>query len=153
MAVFYKLYKDNRKTGKSTGKWYARATMVGVVNLDRLAEEMQSNCTVKKSDIKAVLTELVETMKRALQDGKKVKLDGLGSFKIGIHGLGAETAKEYLPAKNITSLSLNFTPELHVSADRKYSTTFLSGVSVQEASTYEDFKKADKATTQTGTEG
>lgn len=46
MAVFYKLYQDNRKTSSNQGKWYARAVHTGTVDIDDLAEEMQANCTV-----------------------------------------------------------------------------------------------------------
>jgi nucleoid DNA-binding protein len=40
----------------------------------------------------AVLEELVEVMKDQMQDSKRVKLDGFGSFKIGIESKGAQTA-------------------------------------------------------------
>ena len=46
---------------------------------------LQRNCTVKKADILAVLDELVETMRDQLQDSKRVKLDGFGSFAHRVH--------------------------------------------------------------------
>ena len=46
MAVFYKLYQDNRSTSNHRGEWYARAVHTGTVDIDDLAEEMQANCTV-----------------------------------------------------------------------------------------------------------
>ena len=66
MAVFYKLYQDNRKNSKQKGSWYGRAKHVDTVTTEQLAEEMQENCTVKRSDILAVISELVTTMRKRL---------------------------------------------------------------------------------------
>lgn len=85
MAVFYKLYQENREGSANKGKWYARAVHTGTVTIDDLADEMQANCTVKRADIVAVLSELVETMQKHLQMSHRVKLDRLGTFKIGMH--------------------------------------------------------------------
>lgn len=51
---------------------------------DMLAEKMQRNCSVKRSDVKAVLTELVEIMNDEQHAFHRVKLEGLGSFKIDL---------------------------------------------------------------------
>ena len=91
MSVFYRLHQDKSQNTVRSGKWYARAVATSVVDTRKLAEIMQRNCTVKKSDILAVLDELVETMRDQLQDSKRVKLDGFGSFKIGIRSCGAAT--------------------------------------------------------------
>ena len=95
MAVFYKLYQDNRETSKFRGQWYARAVHTGTVDIDDLAEEMQANCTVKRADIVAVLSELVETMRKHLQLSHRVKLDRLGTFKIGMSTKPAATIEEF----------------------------------------------------------
>ena len=84
MAVFYRLHQDQSTGTKRSGKWYARAVPTAVIGTRQLAEIIQRNCTVKKSDVMAVLEELVEVMKDQMQDSKRVKLDGFGSFKIGI---------------------------------------------------------------------
>ena len=76
MSVFYRLHQDKSKNTVRSGKWYARAVPTAVINTRQLAEIMQRNCTVKKSDILAVLDELVETMRDQMQDSKRVKLDG-----------------------------------------------------------------------------
>ncbi len=150
MAVYYKLYKNNRKEGKAAGKWYSRATMLEVVNLDKLADQMQANCTVKKSDIKAVLTELVDVMKLALQNSKRVKLDGFGSFKVGISSLGADSAKEFTVGKHVKGLHIVFQPEVHISADGQRTKTFLTGTTVKEAGNYNVVKEDSTSTTQNG---
>lgn len=141
MAVRYKLYQNTRKGSTTEGKWYARAAVQGVVGTEALTEIMQENCTVKKSDVRAVLTELVSTMKTSLQNGMRVKLDGFGSFKIGLTTRPAATAKEFGPA-NVKSMHVLFQPEATRSAGKKtYERMFLKNVRVCEASTYNVEKK------------
>ena len=91
MPVFYRLHQDQSVGTKRSGKWYARMVPTSCINTRQLAEIIQRNCTVKKSDVMAVLEELVETMRDQLQDSKRVKLDGFGSFKIGINCKGARS--------------------------------------------------------------
>ena len=45
MAVSYRLYQNNRE-GKFKGMWYARASHNGTVDINKLADIMQANCTV-----------------------------------------------------------------------------------------------------------
>lgn len=143
MAVRYKLYQNTRKGSTTEGKWYARATTQGIVDMEQLTEVMQENCTVKKSDVKAVLTELVSVMKTSLQNGMRVKLDGFGSFKIGMRTTPADSAKEFSVSKNIKGLKVLFLPESHVDANHKHTKTFLAGCTVKEADTY-NVDKADE---------
>ena len=95
MSVFYRLHQDQSTGTKRSGKWYARAVPTAVINTRQLAEIVQRNCTVKRSDVVAVIEELVEVMKDQMQDSKRVKLDGFGSFKIGIESKGAATAAKF----------------------------------------------------------
>ena len=141
MAVLYKLYQNNRKNSTTRGQWYARATMTSDVTLEKLATIIQRNCSMKKSDVLAVLTELVEVMQDELQASHRVKIDGFGSFKIGLRSKGAETAKAFTPTKNITGLRVNFQPEVRMSADKTRVKTFLSGCVVQEATDYHGDKE------------
>ena len=102
------------------------------VDTDALAEIMQRNCTVKKSDIVAVITELIETMQDQLQDSKRVKLNGFGSFKIGMSGEGANTLDEFSAGKNIRDLHVLFQPEVKMDGNGVRQKTFITGCTVQE---------------------
>ena len=101
MSVFFRLHQDKSVGTKRSGKWYARMVPMGVIDTRRLAEIIQRNCTVKKSDVMAVIEELVETMRDQMQDGKRVKLDGFGSFKIGLDCHGADSAKNFSIGENV----------------------------------------------------
>ncbi len=61
-----------------------RTRRTKVVVTDMLATIMQRNCTLKKADIVAVITELIETMADQLQDSKRVKLNGFGSRSVSV---------------------------------------------------------------------
>ena len=106
-------------------------------------------CDMEKSDILAVITELIETMQDQLQNSKRVKLDGFGSFKIGIENAkgGADTAAEFSANKHVKGLHVLFQPEVSTDSTGTRQKTFISGCTVQEA------PKNDVDTTKPKTEG
>ena len=158
MSVLYRLSQNKMKDSKAFGKWFAQAVMTGTVDTDALAEIMQRNCTVKKADILAVITELIETMQDQLQDSKRVKLNGFGAFKIGIENAagGAATAAEFSAGKNIKGLHVLFQPEVKTDSEGKRMKTFITGCSVQEAPKNEvntsKPSEADDSSSSTGSE-
>ena len=133
MPILYKLAKDNRKNSRTAGLYFGRAIVTSVIDTEGLAEIMQRNCTIKKSDILAVIAELVETMTDQLQNSIRVKLNGFGSFKIGIRGVGSTTVDDYSVAKNVKGLRINFMPESSKDIAGTRSRKFLSNATVQEA--------------------
>jgi predicted histone-like DNA-binding protein len=117
MAIKYRLYQDNRAESKNRGKWYARAIYPKTPKSTKdLAQMIQDNVSVKKSDVIAVLDELVNVMKLWLQESYRVKLDGFGSFKIGLATKPADTAKDFSASKHVVGSRVNFQPETHWSA-------------------------------------
>jgi predicted histone-like DNA-binding protein len=133
MSVFYRLSKVTSPKAKGYGKWYPRAVITQTVDTEMLATIMQRNCTLRKADIVAVISELIETMADQLQDSKRVKLNGFGSFKIGIRGEGADSAADFSISKNIKGLHVLFQPEVKTDGSGLRQKTFITGCSVQEA--------------------
>ena len=133
MSVLYRLSKVTSPKAKGYGKWYPRAVITETVDTEQLAAIMQRNCTLKKADIVAVISELIETMADQLQDSKRVKLNGFGSFKIGIRGEGADSAADFSTSKNIKGLHVLFQPEVKTDGSGLRQKTFITGCSVQEA--------------------
>ena len=146
MAVYYRLYQSKRE-GANKDKWFARAVTTGVVSTNELAEVIQRNCTVKRSDVLAVLSELVEVMSDQLQNSKRVKLDNFGSFKLGISTKCADTAADFTARKNVSGAHILFMPETKVDGTGTRQKAFLNGVSVEELP-----KNAVVTTTETNTE-
>lgn len=144
MAVNYKIYQ-NKREGNTKDMFYARVALGETVTIKTLAQRMQDNCTVKYSDIVAVLAELSGVIKEELQRGNRVKIDGLGTFKIGISTKPAQTAKEFTIA-NISGTHVNFTPETTVDAStKKRVKSMLTGLKLKEADSYESLKEVEKA--------
>ena len=133
MAVMYKLYQNNRKNFVNRGQWYARAIKTQTIDTKTLAERIQRNCTAKHSAVLVVLTELVEVMQDELQASHAVKLNGFGTFKVGLKSSGATSISKFSVSKNIKGLHIIFTPEGHRDANGKMTRTFLTGCTVQEA--------------------
>ena len=132
MSVFYRLHQDQSTGTKRSGKWYARMVPTAVIDTRQLAEIIQRNCTVKKADVLAVLDELVETMRDQMQDSKRVKLDGFGSFKIGIESKGAQTAAKFSVAEHLTGMRVIFSPERTKDSSGARAKQFLQGAKVEE---------------------
>ena len=132
MSVFYRLHQDQSTGTKRSGKWYARAVPTAVINTRQLAEIVQRNCTVKRSDVMAVIEEMVEVMKDQMQDSKRVKLDGFGSFKIGIQSKGAQTAGKFSVAEHVKGLRVLFSPERTKDSSGNRVKQFLQGAKCEE---------------------
>ena len=90
MAVKYRLMKNNNKQSHFFNQFYAKAAITDEVDLNILAERIQRNCSMKKSDVLAV--------------------NGLGVFKVGIKGNYVAKAEDFNPAKNIHGYKVNFRP-------------------------------------------
>lgn len=108
MSVLYKIYENKNKKSAGYKKFYARAVHQGVVDLAAISAQIERNCSLKRSDVTAVLIELVEVMTAHLQDSKRVRIDGLGTFKVGLRCKPAASAGEFNPVKNVKSLHVNF---------------------------------------------
>lgn len=141
MAVNYKIYQSKAENS-SKNLYYARASYGEMVDLRTLAERMQANCTVKRADIMAVLCELVDAMKLELQNSNKVRIDGLGIFKVGLKSKGANTAKEFKPQSQIVGARILFTPEARRNSSGKLTRDMLADMKYTELTEYKSVKSA-----------
>ena len=79
MTVFYRLRQDNQERSKHKGQWFAHAVNLGTIETDELARLIERNCSVKRSDVLAVLAELSDVIAQKLADSHRVRLAGIGS--------------------------------------------------------------------------
>ena len=107
-----KFTKLQNKNDESTafGKWFTAVYDQHFIETEELANYIQQQASVKKSDIKAVLDELGGAMKHYFELGQKVKLEGIGIFKVGFSSIGT-TEKADCGAQNITVRRVLFQPE------------------------------------------
>ena len=132
--IFYKLIQNkNEEMPKAFNKWYARPVVTETIDLDYIAERIQRNSTAKKSDAKAVLTEMVEVITDALQSSQRVKIDGFGAFKVGISSRGADSVEDYSPSEHVRGMRVIFQPETQTdSATHKRFKKLLAGATLSD---------------------
>ena len=108
---YIKSQNNNPHNTGSYGKYYATAVYDNhFVGTEELADFIQRQASVKKSDIKAVLQELGEAMKHFFELGQKVKLDGIGILKVGFSSIGVSKLED-CTAATITTRRVLFQPE------------------------------------------
>ena len=108
-----KYIKTQNRNDKSAayGKYYAQAVYdTKFSETEELASFIQTQASVKKSDIIAVLQELGEAMKHFFELGQKIHLNGIGIFKVGFSAIGV-LKKEDCSAATITTRRVLFQPE------------------------------------------
>ena len=111
MAQKFKKLQNTNDDSTAFGKWFATAVYdQHFITTEELAEFIQTQASVKKSDIKAVLDELGAALKHFFELGQKVNLDGIGIFKVGFSSIGVND-KEDCGAQNITTRRVLFQPE------------------------------------------
>ena len=111
MSQKFTKLQNNNSDSTAYGKWFATAVYdQHFIETEELANYIQQQASVKKSDIKAVLDELGGAMKHYFELGQKVKLEGIGIFKVGFSSIGT-VEKENCGAATITTRRVLFQPE------------------------------------------
>lgn len=106
MAFYKKAYN------KKTEVYYPRAITIGTaINTDQIAEALADRSTVTKTDVKAVLTEMADVMSQYMAQGKSVKLEGLGYFRLGLNTKGVKNEEDFDFQTQLQRVKVNFIPE------------------------------------------
>lgn len=113
MAINYVLQKCNNEKSDNFGQYVARVRTLGLTTTEEVAEKIQKNASVKRSDVKAVLDELADVLTEKLADGFTVKLDGLGTFSPRIRAKYQAVTDEnpYDVEENVKNVGVLFRPE------------------------------------------
>lgn len=102
----YKKYQDNRANSRHRGGWYARSVHQ-LVEFDDFVKHMANHhCVFSEATIRGVLIEAETCLRELLLDGKAVRLDDLGIFRIGIKTEAADELTDFT-ADNITGVRVN----------------------------------------------
>jgi predicted histone-like DNA-binding protein len=108
---YIKSQNKNSHNAKSYNKYYAKPVYdEKFIETDEIADFIQTQATLKRSDIKAALDELGAAMKHFLEMGQKIRLVGIGIFKVGFSSIGVTKADD-CTASTITSRRVLFQPE------------------------------------------
>ena len=111
MAQKFIKSKNNNDKSSAYGKYFATAVYdEKFITTEQIADFIQQQCSIKKSDIKAALDELGGAMKHFFELGQKIRLDGIGIFKVGFSSIGVSKVED-CSAATITDRRILFQPE------------------------------------------
>ena len=100
----YRIYKNNNKKSTGYGKYYAKKAAEGMVEMPDLIQHMAGhNSAFSKGVITGVLADLVECVRELAYEGKSVKIDNLGIFRVSMKSKGVDDPKKFSAATDITS--------------------------------------------------
>ena len=104
----FQIYQSQLKGTSAYGKYFARIVTDQSLDIDGLATHMADhNTPFSRGTIKGILEDAVGCIKELLLDGKRVQLNNLVSFGLGIeHTEGADTADKFSVQRNVKSVKL-----------------------------------------------
>ena len=108
--MMYKIIeRKNPRNTDGPAKFYAYIVNMSKIDIDELATRISGTCTITRSDVLGVLSALQEQFIYALQEGKRIHLGDIGSFRVIANGAGSETPEAY-STDLIRKLRVCFTP-------------------------------------------
>ena len=104
--IKYKKYKNTNEKSACFGKWYGRAVHE-LMEFDEFVEHMaKHHCVYSEGTIRGVLIEMEVCLREMLLEGKAVRFDDLGIFRLGLETVGeADPAK--FTAADIKGIRMN----------------------------------------------
>lgn len=118
-------YKKTQQ--KINGKWYPISVTVGKpVTTDEVAKRLAAESTVSPADTFAVLKALGGVLADFMENGRTVKLDGVGTFYYTANSKGnGVDSPDKVNATQITDVRVRFIPEKHTSSSHQVTTRSL----------------------------
>lgn len=113
MPVKYKLIarKNFAKDAQPDDKLlYASILSNGTASFDEVCESIAEETAMTSADVKSCLDRLPRILARHLREGRNVQLGELGSFRLTLGSLGAETEKAFNAATMMKRPGIVFTP-------------------------------------------
>ena len=106
--TFKKILRKSPLDKKSTGKYYPQLITWGKsATLESIASQMKDKSSLTYGDIKSVITNFVEVMRKELYNGHAVNIENFGVFSLSATTVGTLEKKECLP-ENIHAVRINF---------------------------------------------
>ena len=116
MSIIYKVNKCRNPKYPDTPYYKATAVKNGDYSFDDLAEDIALATTCTKGDIMAVLASIKPFIEKALLNSRRVVLNDLGAFTIGIQGKcypkEVMQAEDFSPSAQIKGHRILFRPEV-----------------------------------------
>ena len=119
MAVQFKMIpKQNNLATPPEVKYYPCVICKGDENLQSLAKIIATRSTISKADCYGVIMALSDAIGEALCEGKIVRIESLGTFKLGVMGSAADSS-EPLGKSNIKGAKILYKPSIDLKSKIK----------------------------------
>lgn len=120
---FKVIQKNNPIEKDKNALFYPFPVYSDTLEIRDLLQEISYASSVTPSDVRAVTDSLVEILQRYLVRGNKIKVEGIGTFKLSFNGSGKETSKD-VSANDIYNAKVTFLSDKnlrnYVSSNVKY---------------------------------
>ena len=103
MSIEYDFYRNPNSQGTNKKRYHARVVSSNRITTDELAEEIQNECSLTITDVKAVLIALGDKLAKHLGDGSKVHLEGIGYFQVNL-----QCKEEVCTTRSVRSENVEF---------------------------------------------
>ena len=104
--IKYKKYQNRNEESRAYKKWFGRAVHE-LMEFDEFVEHMANHhCVYSEGTIRGVLIEMEICLREMLLEGKAVRFDDLGIFRIGLQTRGADASSDFT-ADNIKGIRMN----------------------------------------------
>ena len=103
MSIEYDFYRNPNSQGSNKKRYHPRVVSSNRISTDELAEEIQKECSLTITDVKAVLIALGDKLAKHLGEGSKVHLDGIGYFQVNL-----QCKEEVCTTRSVRSENVEF---------------------------------------------
>lgn len=139
MALRFKLRKNNIKSNKSYGKWYAHTLRNTELDLTEISNRVQSNCGVSRANVVAVITALQDVVSKGLKNGHVVNLGELGKFYLSIRSECVDNPDDFSVRKHVKGVVCKYIPEGHRrQTDGTLHRPFTEGIELKQETEYDE---------------
>lgn len=103
------MYFTNPQDRGAEGKYFPYPVYDKTIGLDDFVKEISHATSLTRTDVRAVIIELTEVFQRYLTRGNKLRIPGIGTYKVSFKGTGKATADEVTAsAVNRDSIKVTF---------------------------------------------
>ncbi|MBQ8866223.1 MAG: HU family DNA-binding protein [Bacteroidaceae bacterium] len=108
MAIQFEFYRNPNSEGTNKKRYHARVVTFGRVDTEQLAQEIHRESALSKNDVKAVLMMLADKVKEHLGEGRRVNLDGIGTFQVNLRCREEVRTPHAVRAEKVAFKSITF---------------------------------------------
>ena len=99
----------NSRNSDIDGKYYYKAVVLSTLDLDDLADHIQSHGSIYTKDILlGVMTKMRDCIVELVTQNRAVKIDGLGTFYPSLRNRAADDEASALPSENVVGCYIRF---------------------------------------------